>query len=188
MTETIINASAHEHADLIPVRMCNELVYCPRLFHLEHVQGVFRHSADTIEGKGQHERAKRRGSRLRVIDDEPAAASTIDDLFALLPRRLALVSERLGIRGERVLTRGCLGHAASSHERAVPARNPLFRTGRRDGGGSGQDADADVLEALGRHARLVEGHARGPGLLDAASIALGQVAELRAASRARAAR
>ncbi|MBK8717447.1 MAG: CRISPR-associated endonuclease Cas1 [Deltaproteobacteria bacterium] len=100
MTETIINASAHEHADLIPVRMCNELVYCPRLFHLEHVQGVFRHSADTIEGKGQHERAKRRGSRLRVIDDEPAAASTIDDLFALLPRRLALVSERLGIRGE----------------------------------------------------------------------------------------
>ncbi len=99
MAEPIIHATAHEDADLIPVRMCNELVYCPRLFHLEHVQGIFLHSADTIEGKGQHERARKRGTRLRVVDD-PVDAAAIDELFAALPRRLALASERLGIRGE----------------------------------------------------------------------------------------
>jgi CRISPR-associated protein Cas1 len=101
MSEPVIHATAHEDADLIPVRMCNELVYCPRLFHFEHVQGIFLHSADTIEGKGQHERARKRGTRLRVVaDDTPVEAAAIDELFAMLPRRLALASERLGIRGE----------------------------------------------------------------------------------------
>lgn len=100
MPEPVIHASAHEDADLIPVRMCNELVYCPRLFHFEHVQGIFIHSADTIEGKGQHERARKRGTRLRVVDDTPVDAATIDELFAMLPRHLALASEHLGIRGE----------------------------------------------------------------------------------------
>lgn len=76
MDEPILHAPANPDADLIPVRMCNELVYCPRLFHLEHVQGVFVHSADTIEGAGQHERARRRGTRLRVVQArrEPAEA------------------------------------------------------------------------------------------------------------------
>ncbi len=100
MSEPVIHASAHEDADLIPARMCNELVYCPRLFHLEHVQGIFIHSADTVEGKGQHERARKRGVRLRVVDDTPVDAAAVDELFAMLPRHLALASERLGIRGE----------------------------------------------------------------------------------------
>ena len=34
-------------APLIPVRMVNEYVYCPRLAYLEWVQGEFAHSADT---------------------------------------------------------------------------------------------------------------------------------------------
>jgi CRISPR-associated protein Cas1 len=134
MADPIIEASAHADADLIPVRMCNELVYCPRLFHLEHVQGVFVHSADTIEGAGQHERARRRGTRLRVANSKSAetegepkskpkpkpkpkpkseseptptpespeseSAGAADDLFDLLPRKLRLASERIGVRGE----------------------------------------------------------------------------------------
>lgn len=100
MPQPVIHATAHEDADLIPVRMCNELVYCPRLFHFEHVQGIFLHSADTVEGRGQHERARKRGVRLRIVDDAPVDPAAIDELFALLPRRLALASERLGIRGE----------------------------------------------------------------------------------------
>jgi CRISPR-associated protein Cas1 len=96
----VIQASAHEGADLIPVRMCNELVYCPRLFHLEHVQGVFVHSADTIEGAGQHERAKRRGNRLRVASaDAKTGPAAIGDIFAAIPRKLQLASEQLGVRG-----------------------------------------------------------------------------------------
>jgi CRISPR-associated protein Cas1 len=42
--------------DYLPARMLNEYVYCPRLFFYEWVEGVFRESADTVEGKLQHAR------------------------------------------------------------------------------------------------------------------------------------
>jgi CRISPR-associated protein Cas1 len=42
--------------DYLPARMLNEFVYCPRLFFYEWVEGLFRDSADTIEGKAQHRR------------------------------------------------------------------------------------------------------------------------------------
>lgn len=35
---------------LIPVRMLNEYVYCPRLAYMMWVQGEFAHSAKTVEG------------------------------------------------------------------------------------------------------------------------------------------
>ncbi|SDX03479.1 CRISPR-associated protein, Cas1 family /CRISPR-associated exonuclease, Cas4 family [Alicyclobacillus hesperidum] len=44
----------------IPVRMLNELIYCERLYHLMHVQGLFEANADTVEGAAQHQRAERR--------------------------------------------------------------------------------------------------------------------------------
>ena len=56
---------------VLPVRMCNELVYCPRLFHIEHVQGIFVASADTVAGAGEHERAARR-SAVRKRTTAPA--------------------------------------------------------------------------------------------------------------------
>ena len=43
-------------ADLLPARMLNEFVYCPRLFYYEHVEGVFLHSADTKKGASEHTR------------------------------------------------------------------------------------------------------------------------------------
>lgn len=42
--------------DYLPARMVNEFVYCPRLFFYEWVDGVFRESVDTVEGKFQHKR------------------------------------------------------------------------------------------------------------------------------------
>jgi CRISPR-associated protein Cas1 len=42
--------------DYLPARMVNEFVYCPRLFFYEWVDGVFRESVDTLEGKFQHKR------------------------------------------------------------------------------------------------------------------------------------
>lgn len=39
----------------LPARMLNEFTYCPRLFFYEWVEGVFAHSADTIEGALRHE-------------------------------------------------------------------------------------------------------------------------------------
>ena len=49
--------------DLVPARMVNEYVYCPRLAYLEWVQGEFEDSADTIEGRWNHRVVDREGGR-----------------------------------------------------------------------------------------------------------------------------
>src|SRR5207244_261435 len=43
-------------AEVIPARMLNEFVYCPRLFYYEFVEGVFVDSADTLRGAAIHAR------------------------------------------------------------------------------------------------------------------------------------
>jgi hypothetical protein len=50
--------------DLLPARMVNEFVYCPRLFFYEWVESVFKESADTVEGSAQHKRLDRAGKGL----------------------------------------------------------------------------------------------------------------------------
>src|ERR1700688_1271685 len=46
--------------EYLPARMVNEDVYCPRLFFYEWGEGLFRHSADTVEGAIQHEKADKK--------------------------------------------------------------------------------------------------------------------------------
>jgi len=48
-----------EGPDLLPVRMLNEYAYCPRLFHLMHVEGRWADNAFTVEGRNVHRRADR---------------------------------------------------------------------------------------------------------------------------------
>jgi len=50
--------------DLVPVRMLNEFVYCPRLAYLEWVQGEFQDNADTVEGRYRHRTVDRGGGAL----------------------------------------------------------------------------------------------------------------------------
>jgi CRISPR-associated protein Cas1 len=50
--------------DYVPARMLNEFVYCPRLFFYEWVEGVFRHSSDTVDGAQRHERGDEREDAL----------------------------------------------------------------------------------------------------------------------------
>jgi CRISP-associated protein Cas1 len=50
------DSSEHDGDDLLPARMVNEFVYCPRLFYLMHVEGQFAESVDTIEGGIVHRR------------------------------------------------------------------------------------------------------------------------------------
>ncbi len=51
-------------ASLLPARMLNEFVYCPRLFYYEFVENVFLHNADTREGAAQHGRIDKGKGRL----------------------------------------------------------------------------------------------------------------------------
>src|SRR6185437_8734089 len=75
--------------ELLPARMVNEYVYCPRLFFYEWVQGVFRGNADTADGQAHHRR----------VDTEPGALPPPSELelAGIRARSVELSSERLGL-------------------------------------------------------------------------------------------
>jgi CRISPR-associated protein Cas1 len=74
--------------DYLPARMVNEFVYCPRLFFYEWVDGIFRESADTLEGSVQHKRVDKEGGELPPAEELP------DDLKT---QAITLSSERLRV-------------------------------------------------------------------------------------------
>lgn len=82
--------------DYLPARMVNEFAYCPRLFFYEWVEGVFRESADTMEGSIQHRRADAGSGELAG----PEEAETIH------ARSVTLASERLRVIAKMDLVEG----------------------------------------------------------------------------------
>lgn len=50
--------------DLLPARMLNEFVYCPRLFYLEWVDHRWADNADTAQGRYVHRRVDKQGPAL----------------------------------------------------------------------------------------------------------------------------
>lgn len=75
---------------LLPVRMLNEYVYCPRLFYLMHVLGQWGDSGDTEEGRYAHRRADR---PTRPVPD----AGEIEEHEGRRFRSVTAASERLGL-------------------------------------------------------------------------------------------
>ena len=53
---------------LIPARMLNEYVYCPRLAWLEWIQGEWAPSTDTVQGSHDHRRVDLPIGKLPVKD------------------------------------------------------------------------------------------------------------------------
>lgn len=89
--------------NLLPLRALNEYVYCPRLFHLEYVQGEFVENADTLEGSAQHERAESRrrkdgGRSSQLVSDEGHVGTTME--WPTLSRSLQLSDDALGMVGK----------------------------------------------------------------------------------------
>ena len=76
---------------LVPARMVNEFVYCPRLAYLEWVQGEWAESADTVEGTHGHRRVNRSGGALPPPDEVDEAPPRLH------ARSVTLSSERLGL-------------------------------------------------------------------------------------------
>jgi hypothetical protein len=101
---------------LVPVRMVNEYVYCPRLAFLEWVDSEWADSGDTEEGRRAHVRVDAGGGKLPPVDaEEKPDFST---------RSVTLASERLGIIAKMDLIEGegrrhQEGQAASSHRRRL---------------------------------------------------------------------
>lgn len=75
----------------LPARMLNEFVYCPRLFHIEHVQGLFLENADTRRGRALHERADSGSGAL------PSVEGNGEPPEILHARSVTLSSRRLGV-------------------------------------------------------------------------------------------
>lgn len=94
-----MEASFRDSEDLYltPVRGLNEFVYCPRLFHLMYVQGLFEESLDTLEGQIAHQKRLQRGKASAGLDEK---SEDILPWKTDLVRELTLSSERLGIVGK----------------------------------------------------------------------------------------
>ncbi len=82
---------------LIPVRILNEYVYCPRLAYLEWVQGEFAENEYTVHGRFQHRRVD------EAVGSIPAVPEEGETIHA---KSVMLGSERLGIIGKIDLVEG----------------------------------------------------------------------------------
>lgn len=68
-------APMHGDTPPLPVRMLNEYVYCPRLFHLMHVEGRWADNVYTVEGRHVH----RGVDQLDHVLPDPEAATAGSD-------------------------------------------------------------------------------------------------------------
>ncbi len=82
--------------EYLPARMLNEFVYCPRLFYLEWVEGLFEESVDTVEGKGTHRRVDRKRDPL-VEPDQTEAVDGMRSRSVLLSSDLHGLIARIDI-------------------------------------------------------------------------------------------
>jgi CRISPR-associated exonuclease Cas4/CRISPR-associated protein Cas1 len=85
---------------LVPVRMINEWVYCPRLAYLMWVDGEWADTADTEDGRSVHARTDRPAGKLPEPEDERPFRT----------RSVNLSSERLGIVARLDVIEGGDGH------------------------------------------------------------------------------
>jgi CRISPR-associated endonuclease Cas1/CRISPR-associated protein Cas4 len=93
---------ANAETPLVPVRMVNEWVYCPRLAFLEWVDGEWADSGDTEEGRRVHVPVDAGGGQLPA----PAEDGDQPDFAA---RSVTLASDRLGIIAKMDLIEGVDG-------------------------------------------------------------------------------
>ena len=84
---------ASSEAPLVPARMVNEFVYCPRLAYLMWGQAEWAETADTVDGRRVHNRVDRPGRPLPT----PEALEGGGEGEKVVSRSLTLSSERLGV-------------------------------------------------------------------------------------------
>jgi len=90
---------ASAETPLVPVRMVNEYVYCPRLAFLEWVDGEWADSADTEEGRRAHVRLDAGSGTLPAPDD-------VEERPDFIARSVTLASQALGIVAKMDLVEG----------------------------------------------------------------------------------
>jgi CRISPR-associated protein Cas1 len=76
--------------------MLNEFAYCPRLAYLEWVQGEFRDSVDTVEGRFQHRRMDKPSGKLPAASREDEDGEDAAEPEAIHARSVMLSDYTLG--------------------------------------------------------------------------------------------
>lgn len=100
---------------LLPVRMLNEFVYCPRLFYLEWVRGWWAENDYTAEGSDVHRR----------VDVPSGVAPDEDESGRTVVRGMELSSSALGVTGKLDLVEFEGGKARPvDYKRGEPAPVP----------------------------------------------------------------
>ena len=85
-----LRAGRHDtDTPLVPARILNEFVYCPRLAYLEWVQKEWSDSSDTVEGRHAHRRVDQTSGTLPEPDEEAPDVK--------VARSVELSSKRLGL-------------------------------------------------------------------------------------------
>jgi CRISPR-associated endonuclease Cas1/CRISPR-associated protein Cas4 len=87
--------AASGETPLLPARMVNEFVYCPRLAYLMWTQSEWVETGDTVEGKRVHGRVDRPSVPLPAPEALAADAEAADD--KIVSRSLTLSSQALGV-------------------------------------------------------------------------------------------
>lgn len=87
---------------LLPIRMLNEYVYCPRLFFLEHVEGRWEENEYTIQGSAVHRRVDKLDHVLPdaendTVTDNVSIQDSQGDEPPVISRSVPLSSEILGL-------------------------------------------------------------------------------------------
>lgn len=104
--------------DLVPARMLNEFVYCPRLFYLQWVEALWQESVDTAEGTLVHLRSDRGGGRL------PEAEEAEDEEWTGEARSILLDAPKLGMIAKIDLVEGQDGEVFPvDHKKGKPRRD-----------------------------------------------------------------
>ncbi len=104
----------------LPVRMLNEYAYCPRLFHLMHVDGRWDDNLYTDEGRSAHKRVDAEDDAL------PAPPAEGGDDPPVVARSVSLGSETLGLSAKLDLVEIEGGQSVPVEtKRGSPPDNPL---------------------------------------------------------------
>jgi len=103
-----MNSTASGGPELIPVRMLNEFVYCPRLAYLEWVQGEFEDNADTVEGRYRHRRVDKEVKPLPPKGEDGTESDGAGEDAPVVSRSVMLSDAELGLiaKIDLVETRG----------------------------------------------------------------------------------
>lgn len=117
-----------ETPDLLPVRAVSEYAYCPRLFHLMHVEGRWEDNAYTVEGRNLHAAADKLDHVLPDAEKPPSEETGEPegrDEPPTITKSVFLGSEHLGIIGK-------LDLVATDRDEALPVETKRGRVPKNE--------------------------------------------------------